>query len=143
MSEPLVRLLFQLLTVVVVARIFGAIARRLGQPSVIGEMAAGIALGPSLFGALAPDLSARLFPPSSLGVLQLLSQIGVILFMFLVGLEFKWAHVRHRARAAVVISNISIIFPFLLGSVAALALYSSHAPPAFRSGRLRCSWALQ
>jgi len=95
---------------------------------VIGEMAAGVALGPSLLGTLSPQTYQFLFPASSLGTLSLLSQIGVILFMFIVGLDFKWAHVRHRARAAVVISNVSIVFPFLLGVCAALMLYSQHAP---------------
>jgi len=125
---PLPRLLVQIVLVILVARLFGAAARKLGQPSVIGEMAAGVALGPSLLGALSPHTYQSLFPASSLGVLGLLSQIGVILFMFIVGLDFNWAHVRHRARSVVVISNISIVLPFLLGVCAALALYTEHAP---------------
>jgi len=128
LAAPLARLLLQIVIVIVAARLFGAVARWLGQPSVIGEMAAGIALGPSLFGAVSPDLFARLFPPASFGVLQLLSQIGVILFMFVVGLDFNWRHVRQRAHAAVVVSNVSILFPFLLGVLAALALYADHVP---------------
>jgi Kef-type K+ transport system membrane component KefB len=128
LSHPLPRLLVQIVAVIAVARVFGAIARRLGQPSVIGEMAAGIALGPSLMGALAPGAFAQLFPPASLGTLQLLSQLGVILFMFIVGLDFSWQHVRHRAHVAVVISNVSIVIPFALGALAALALYKDHAP---------------
>ncbi len=127
-TQPLPRLLIKIVLVIFVARLFGTAARALGQPSVIGEMAAGIALGPSLLGALAPHAYQALFPGSSLGVLSLLSQIGVILFMFMVGLDFDWAHVRRRAHAAVVISNISIAFPFLLGVCAALALYAEHAP---------------
>lgn len=126
--QPLPRLLIQIVLVILVARLFGAAARKLGQPSVIGEMAAGIALGPSLLGTVSPAVYQELFPASSLGVLGLLSQIGVILFMFIVGLDFEWAHVRHRAREAVAISNISIVFPFLLGVCAALALYAEHAP---------------
>jgi Kef-type K+ transport system membrane component KefB len=128
LSHPLPHLLIQIVLVIAVARAFGAIARRLGQPSVIGEMAAGIALGPSLMGALAPGLFDRLFPATSLGTLQLLSQLGVILFMFIVGLDFSWQHVRHRAHTAVVISNVSIVIPFALGAMAALALYREHAP---------------
>ena len=127
-TEPLPRLLLQIVLVIAVARLFGALARRLGQPSVIGEMAAGIALGPSLMGALAPGAFARLFPAESLGTLQLLSQLGVILFMFIVGLDFSWHHVRHRARTAVVVSNVSIVVPFALGALAALAMYRDHAP---------------
>lgn len=134
-SQPLPQLLVQIVLVILAARLFGVAARKLGQPSVIGEMAAGIALGPSLLGAVWPDAYQGLFPGSSLGVLSLLSQIGVILFMFVVGLDFDWAHVRHRAHAAVVISNVSIAFPFLLGAGVALALYPAHAPAgiSFRS----------
>jgi len=128
LAQPLPRLLVQIVLVILVARLFGAAARKLGQPSVIGEMAAGVALGPSLLGAISPQTYELLFASSSLGVLSLLSQIGVILFMFIVGLDFDWAHVRRRAHAAVVISNVSIAFPFLLGTCVALALYTTHAP---------------
>jgi Kef-type K+ transport system membrane component KefB len=127
-TQPLPRLLIQIVIVILAARLFGAAARKLGQPSVIGEMAAGIALGPSLLGAVSPHTYQLLFASASLGVLGLLSQIGVILFMFIVGLDFDWAHVRHRAHAAVVISNVSIAFPFLLGTCTALALYATYAP---------------
>ncbi|HEX5071007.1 MAG TPA: cation:proton antiporter [Vicinamibacterales bacterium] len=126
--QPLARLLLQIVLVILAARLFGAAARRVHQPSVIGEMAAGIALGPSLLGAVSPGAYQALFPASSFAVLGLLSQIGVILFMFIVGLDFNWAHVRHRARSAVIISNISIVLPFLLGVCSALALYADHAP---------------
>jgi Kef-type K+ transport system membrane component KefB len=128
LTQPLPRLLVQIVLVILVARLFGAAARKLGQPSVIGEMAAGVALGPSLLGAVSPQTYQVLFASSSLGVLSLLSQIGVILFMFIVGLDFDWGHVRRRAHAAVVISNVSIAFPFLLGTCVALALYTTHAP---------------
>ena len=128
LGQPLSRLLIQLVVVIVAARILGALARRLGQPSVIGEMAAGIALGPSLLGALLPAAHTWLFPSSSLGVLHLLSQVGVILFMFVVGLDFNMQHVRHRAHSAVVVSNVSILLPFLLGVVAAIGLYAGYAP---------------
>ncbi len=136
--SALARLLLQIVLVIVVARLFGMLARRLRQPSVIGEMAAGIALGPSLFGAIAPATFSAIFPPASLGTLQFLSQIGVILFLFSVGLDFHWHHVRHRARAAVVISNVSIIVPFMLGILTAAVLYGGHAPP----GISRTSFAL-
>ena len=137
LGQPVSRLLVQLVVVILAAQALGAVARRLGQPSVIGEMAAGIALGPSFLGAIAPVAHAWLFPPSALGtglsgephgVLYLLSQVGVILFMFVVGLDFNVQHVRQRARAAVVVSNVSILFPFLLGVLAAIGLYAGHAP---------------
>jgi Kef-type K+ transport system membrane component KefB len=91
-------------------------------------MAAGIVLGPSLLGAYVPEFFARVFPADSLGTLQLFSQFGVILFMFVVGLEFNWQHVRHQARAALAVSNVSILLPFLLGVLAAMPLYADHAP---------------
>lgn len=129
LTQPLARLLLQIVLIIVVARGLGSLARRVfGQPSVIGEMAAGIALGPSLFGAIAPDAFAWTFPPESLAFLNVLSQTGVILFLFGVGLEFRWHHVRHQAHTAVVVSNVAIVFPFLLGVIAALALYRGHAP---------------
>jgi Kef-type K+ transport system membrane component KefB len=127
-AQPLARLMLQLLVIVAAARLFGRIARALKQPPVIGEIAAGIALGPSLFGAVLPDVSAQIFPASSLGVLQLLAQLGVILFMFVVGLELDWSSVRKKAHAAVAVSHVSILLPFLLGVLAAFALYREHAP---------------
>ena len=126
---PLARLLLQIFVIIAVARVFGFAARKLGQPSVIGEMAAGIVLGPSLFGAMAPGAFAWLFPPTSLPFLNVLAQVGVILFLFGVGLDFSWDHVKHRAKADVVISHVSIVFPFLLGVLLAIALYTRQAPP--------------
>jgi Kef-type K+ transport system membrane component KefB len=128
-AHPLARLILQILIIIVVARLFGAAAQYFKQPSVIGEIAAGIALGPSLVGSWFPALSAQVFPPSSLGLLQLLAQIGVILFMFVVGLDLDWASVRKKAHAAVAVSNVSILLPFLLGVLVAFPLYSAHAPP--------------
>ena len=127
-SEPLARLLVQLLLILAAVRVFGAIARVLKQPTVIGEIVAGIALGPSLFAMWLPEVSAQIFPAHSLGLLQLLAQIGVIFFMFVVGLELDWTSVRKQARAAVAVSHVSIVLPFLLGVLAAFALYREHAP---------------
>jgi K+:H+ antiporter len=127
-TQPLARLLLQLLLIVVAARLFGAAARVVRQPPVIGEIVAGIALGPSLFGMWLPDLSVQVFPADSLGQLQLLAQLGVILFMFVVGLELEWSSVRKQAHAAVAVSHVSILLPFLLGVLAAFPLYREHAP---------------
>jgi Kef-type K+ transport system membrane component KefB len=118
-------LLLQIVIIIVAARVFGALAKRLGQPSVIGEMAAGIALGPSLLGAIAPGAFAQLFPSHSFPFLNILSQVGVIIFLFSVGLDFSWSHVRHQARTAFVVSNVSIIVPFLLGALVAWPLYDT------------------
>jgi Kef-type K+ transport system membrane component KefB len=128
-AQPLARLVLQILVVIAAARLLGAVVRRLRQPAVIGEIVAGIALGPSLLGAAFPDAFAAIFPDSSLGLLQMLSQVGVILFMFVVGLEVNWSHVRRQAHAAVAVSNVSILVPFLLGVLAAIPFYRSHAPP--------------
>jgi K+:H+ antiporter len=129
LGTPLATLLIQIVLIIIVARVLGALARRLGQPSVIGEMAAGIALGPSLLGAVAPGAFARLFPPDSFGFLNALSQVGILIFLFGVGLDFKWSHVRHRAHIAVVVSNVSILVPFALGVLVALPLFAESVKP--------------
>jgi len=116
-------LLAQVIVVLVDARVVGLIVRRIGQPQVVGEMLAGIALGPSVLGTYAPSVSNTLFPASSLGLLNALSQIGLLVFMFLVGLELDPKVVRDRGRAAIVISHASIVAPFLLGALLALQLY--------------------
>src|SRR5688572_3062412 len=123
--DPLPLLLLQVVVVVAAARLVGFLFKRIGQPSVVGEMLAGILLGPSLLGWIWPAGHQLLFPPDSLGSLRLLSQIGVILFMFVVGAELDLAHLRHRARAAIVVSNVSILLPFLLGALLSLALYQT------------------
>jgi Kef-type K+ transport system membrane component KefB len=141
---PLPRLLLQLAVIVLVARVLGIAARRVGQPPVIGEIAAGVILGPSLLGWIAPGATAFLFPDSSLPVLQLLSQIGVLLFMFVVGLELEPSHLRGNARTAIAVSHFSIVVPFTLGVALALALYTSYAPAGvpFTAFALFCGIAL-
>jgi Kef-type K+ transport system membrane component KefB/nucleotide-binding universal stress UspA family protein len=119
----LLTLLVQVGVVLVVARVVGLAFRRIRQPQVVGEMVAGIMLGPSLLGWLAPGVSAWLFPPASLGFLNVLSQVGLLLFMFLVGLEFDTRLMRGRGHTAVVTSHVSIIVPFFLGAALALFLY--------------------
>lgn len=127
-QHPLARLILQLVVIVIAARICGALAGRLGQPPVIGEIAAGIFLGPSLLGWVAPGASAFLFPLESVPTLDLLSQLGVLLFMFVVGVELDPALLRGKAHAAVAVSHVSIVFPFLLGVTLAIGLYSGYAP---------------
>ncbi len=126
-NAPLGRLFLQLIVIIAAARVAGKIATKLGQPAVIGEMTAGILLGPSLFGLVAPDAFAFVFPSNSLNTIKLLSQIGVCLFMFVVGMELNIHHVRQKAHTAVLVSHVSIVFPFLLGVVLAWFLYSSLA----------------
>lgn len=114
-------LLIQIVVILITSRVIGWLFRRIHQPQVIGEMVAGILLGPSLLGWLAPGVSAALFPPLSLSFLNALSQVGLVVFMFLVGLELNPQ--RGRQRTAIVTSHASMIAPFLLGSVLALYLY--------------------
>lgn len=128
LDHPLGILLLQLIVIILAARGMGKLFRKIGQPSVIGEVVAGIFLGPSLLGWLNPDAKAFLFPASSMGSLQLLSQIGVILFMFTVGVELDLGHLKRRADAAVVVSHFSIILPFFLGTAAALYIFPGLAP---------------
>lgn len=120
-------LLEQLLVILLAAWCSGRLARVLGQPRVIGEMAAGIALGPSLFGALAPQLSGSVFPAEGLAPLATISQLGVLLFMFVVGLRLDLAALRQRAHAAVLVSHASIVVPFMLGTVLAARFYPAFA----------------
>ena len=127
-GHPLAMLLLQIITIIIVARIFGWICKKIGQPSVIGEMIAGIVLGPSLLGLYFPEISALLFPAKSLGNLQFLSQIGLILFMFIVGMELDLKVLRNKAHDAVVVSHASIIIPFALGIGLAYFIYGPFAP---------------
>jgi Kef-type K+ transport system membrane component KefB len=92
----------------------GRIARRLGQPQVVGEMIAGVLLGPSLFGLLAPEWQQAVFPKETKGTLYVAAQLGVGLYMFMVGLEFRGEHFRQRARSAVSVSLAGIAAPFAL-----------------------------
>jgi Kef-type K+ transport system membrane component KefB len=116
-------LLLQIGTILIAARVVGWIFRHLHQPQVVGEIAAGIMLGPSLLGWAAPGLSAVVFPVASLSFLNALSQIGLVVFMFLIGLELDPKTMRGRGQTAVVTSHVSIVVPFLLGSALALYLY--------------------
>jgi len=129
LQSPLARLLLQFIVIILATRVLGSLFARFGQPPVIGEITAGILLGPSLLGWLGPETSAFIFPKESLGVLQLISQIGVCVFMFVVGLELDPAHLRQKARTAVVISNVGIIVPFLLGVTVSWLLHPVFAAP--------------
>jgi Kef-type K+ transport system membrane component KefB len=128
LQHPLALLLIQIITIVFVARIFGWIFRKIGQPSVIGEIIAGIVMGPSLFGLYFPDLKDALFPAASLGNLQMLSQVGLILFMFVIGMELDLKALKNKANEAVVISHASIVIPFALGIGLSYFIYPNFVP---------------
>ena len=123
-------LLLQLAVIIIAARLFGLLFQRLRQPAVIGEMVAGIALGPSLFGYLFPDQHAALFPDQSRFALTVIAQTGVILFMFVVGTRLELdVFVRH-SRAIVAIAATGIVVPFALGAGLAVVLYDAFATPS-------------
>ncbi len=129
-SEPvrsyggdLLHVLIALVTVVGLARALGTLFRNIHQPPVIGEILAGILLGPSLLGRVAPAVSAYVFPTTVGPALNVISQVGVILFMFLVGAELDLGLLRKRGQSTIAIAHASIIAPFLLGAVLALLLY--------------------
>jgi Kef-type K+ transport system membrane component KefB len=116
-------LLLQICVIALSAQLLGRLFQRLGQPRVAGEMTAGIALGPSLLGWVAPRLHASLFPETSLASLNLLGQLGLIFYMFLVGLTLNLGHLRDQSRIALASSVASIAVPLISGFALAMALY--------------------
>ena len=127
--SPLGILLVQIVVILAAAGVVSRLFRKMGQPPVMGEMIAGIVLGPSVLGFFFPEAMSFIFPATSLETLRLLSQIGVVLFMFIVGMELNVRHVKEKGSAAVMISHASIIVPFVLGTSLALFLYRDLAPP--------------
>jgi Kef-type K+ transport system membrane component KefB len=121
-------LLTQIIVILTMAGLFRRLFRWINQPPVMGEMVAGLVLGPSVLGLFYPTAMSFLFPASSLETLRLLSQLGVVLFMFVVGMELNVRHLREKGSAAVMVSHASIIAPFLLGAALSLFLYKELAP---------------
>ena len=126
----------QMAVILATCRLVGLAGRRLGQPQVVGEMVAGVLLGPSLFGLLLPSVHTRVFPRESLQILYVGAQLGVGLYMFLVGVEFKTEVFRSRLRAAVTVSLSGMLAPFALGAGIAVVLtripglFAEHATTA-------------
>jgi Kef-type K+ transport system membrane component KefB len=112
----------QLAIILATVRLAGTLARKAGQPRVVGEMIAGILIGPTLLGRMFPELHARLIPAQSKPIIYAVCQIGIVLYMFIVGLEFQTDLVRKRLRSAILISVSGIITPFALGCVLAIFL---------------------
>ncbi len=127
--EISVAVFLQIAVILAACRLVGWLVRPLGQPQVVAEMITGVLLGPSLFGWLAPDLFARLFPKPTLAVIYSLAQIGLALYMFLVGLEFDLDLIRRRMRSAILVSWAGILAPFALGCL--LAASFQHRFPLF------------
>ncbi|HUE24509.1 MAG TPA: cation:proton antiporter [Bryobacteraceae bacterium] len=119
----LFQLVLQIAVILVAARIVGFLFQKINQPQVMGEMVAGILLGPSLLGWLAPGASAALFPAASLSYLNALSQVGLVVFMFVVGLALDPSELHGYGHAAVLTSHVSIVAPFCLGGLTALYFY--------------------
>lgn len=126
-QSPIGILLLQIITILLICRLFGWMFQKIGQPTVIGEIVAGIVLGPSILGHLLPDVSAFLFPLESLGNITLLSQFGLILFMFAIGMELDISEVRKKLKETILISHTSTIVPFFFGMLTAYFMYESYA----------------
>jgi Kef-type K+ transport system membrane component KefB/nucleotide-binding universal stress UspA family protein len=118
-----VLVLVEVLLVIGLSRLMGLGFRWIKQPQVIGEIVAGIMLGPSLFGLVAPDLASQLFPTQAIPFLEVLSEVGLIFFMFLIGLELNPKYLKSNLDIAILTSHVSILVPFSLGSLLALILY--------------------
>jgi Kef-type K+ transport system membrane component KefB/nucleotide-binding universal stress UspA family protein len=118
------KLLLATAVIITLARVVGALFRRIGQPQVVGEIVAGILLGPSLLGEIAPTWQHQLFSPDVLPFLDVLSQIGLVFFMFLIGLELDVRLIKGRGHAAAAVSHASIVVPFLSGVGVALAIFT-------------------
>jgi Kef-type K+ transport system membrane component KefB len=127
-GHPLAQLLLALAVVVAACKAAGWLARRFHQPAVIGEITAGIVLGPSVFAALWPAGASALLPKAVMPQLNVLAQVGVILFVFLAGLELNTKLLHGRGHLAVVVSHVSIAVPFLLGILLAVVAYTKFAP---------------
>ncbi|MDR1699409.1 MAG: cation:proton antiporter, partial [Prevotellaceae bacterium] len=123
-------LLLQIISILIVARLFSFVFAKIGQPSVIGEILAGIALGPSILGHFFPDISAFLFSPDSLQSIDILSRIGLVLFMFVIGMELDLNVIKRKMGETFFISHASIFLPFLSGIVLAYFVYQQ--PEFFR-----------
>ncbi|HEY2170930.1 MAG TPA: cation:proton antiporter [Candidatus Angelobacter sp.] len=124
MEDTLFKVILQLTVIIVTARIFAALFRRAGQPAVCGEMAAGLVLGPSLFGKLLPHVFQQVFDPSIGNIFTILSQVGLVLLLFLIGMEFEFSHLQTHGRRAVGISLAGIVVPFGCGLLLARFVYA-------------------
>jgi len=128
LASPLGLFLLQLLVLLLVAKGAGALLKHFGQPAVIGEMAAGLMMGPLVLGSLLPQLHGALFPAASLGPLGMLSQLGVLMFLLVAGAELDLGALRGRRKFAFTVSHAGIAVPFVLGVGLAIWLYPGHGP---------------
>lgn len=122
-SGPMGLMLLQIIIILIVSKLFGALVAKISQPKVIGEIIAGIILGPSLLGIVSPEMFSFLFPERSISNLQIISQLGLVFFMFIVGMEFEIGRLKKKVLNALIISNTSIIFPYFLGILSSFFLF--------------------
>lgn len=126
-ASPLTILLLQIIVIIIASRIIGYLFGKIGQPMVIGEIIAGIILGPSLLGKYFPDTFQFLFNPENLGGLDALSKIGLILFMFIIGMELDLSVLKKKVNQTLFISHASILLPFFLGMLLSYFIYTKYA----------------
>jgi Kef-type K+ transport system membrane component KefB len=127
-THPFARLFLAITVIVVACKLVGMLVALVGQPAVVGEIAAGIVLGPSLLGGIFPAAEEWLFPASTQSQLQVLAQVGAVLFVFLAGFELDVNRIKGRGRFAVMVSHSSIALPFLFGVLLALVAHDRFAP---------------
>jgi len=125
-NDLAIQFFLQLAFIVATCRLVGLLARTIGQPQVVAEMIAGVLMGPSLFGLLLPEVQGQLFPRASMSILYAVSQVGLVLYMFLIGLEFQVDLIRQRLRSAASVSVAGILLPFALGGIISTLLTSNH-----------------
>src|SRR5712692_7652045 len=121
-NDLAIRFFLQLAFIVATCRIVGLLAKRVGQPQVVAEMIAGVLMGPSLFGLLLPGIQAQLFPKASMSIIYAVSQVGLVLYMFLIGLEFQVDLIKQRLRSAATVSVAGILLPFALVAIVIFAI---------------------
>jgi len=126
-NDLAIRFFLQLAFIVATCRIVGLLAKRVGQPQVVAEMIAGVLMGPSLFGLLLPAVQAQLFPKASMSIIYAVSQVGLVLYMFLIGLEFQVDLIKQRLRSAATVSVAGILLPFALGGIISTFLTRNHS----------------
>lgn len=126
--------LVQWFVIILLARVFGRVARAIGQPPAVGEIAAGILLGPSCLGALWPEGINFLFPANTQPTMQVMAKIGVILLMFQVGMEFDFGHIKTRSKSVVAVAGMGLVLPMALGLVIGPWLHATFMPDVNRFG---------